>query len=311
MKRRRFLHAGVGLSCALAGCLNSINPSSSSSNGLPCPSSIPIAENADFEGEFKLQCNTDTESAAAAEDSIIVPSTRSASLDAETQFTLTNHREQVFNANFYNWHLQKYVEGEWHDTVGRRFSANAGGSLAPDESHSWSLSVRNDNLDQPVEPVRSDENLTVRALGPGTYAFLIVGSYGHRGQSWLANQPVIGYAAPFTLEGDQLELVPTDRVQQVDREGDTVVVTVGTDDPTSSVTVTKNTGTQTTTRDQQSEYITESVYGNPLLRDILAHFEPDVTCVTVRTTGVLGTQFHRGASFTYDNTTYEITAVNR
>lgn len=259
-----------------------------------------------------MQCNTDIESTAAADETALVPGERAVSLPAAaTTFTLVNNRDEAFNGNFYNWHLQKHVDGSWHETVARRFSAAAGASLAPGGSHTWSLSIRNDGLERPVEPVTADETLELRALGPGQYAFVVVGSYGGEGEPWRESQPVVGYAAPFTVEGDPLELTPTNRVQDVARDGETVTVTVGADDPDRSVTVTRRTEEEAPAGDQRTTYVTESVYGNPLLRDVLAQFEPGVERVTVRTNGRLGTRFHRGATFAYEGTTFEVTAVDR
>ncbi|RDI70812.1 hypothetical protein [Halopelagius longus] len=309
MNRRTFLRAGVALSCGLAGCLDSIRPpTSSSSDGLSCPSTVPRIENADFEGEFEMRCNAPTESETEPSDTALAPDSRSVSLpDAEIAFTLTNRRDRYFNANFYRWELQKRVDGEWYATVPTRAAANAGSSLAPDESHTWSVSVTNDNLGTPVEPVTADESLSLRALGGGTYAFLVVGSYGRRGQSPQENQPIIAYAAPFTLSGDALQLVPTNTVRDVTRDGNAVTVTVGGADSNGSVTVTKRPETDPSDDAVSAAYVTESVYGVPALRNALAHFEDGVEAVTVRDDDLFGTPLYRGLTFAYEGTVYEVT----
>lgn len=310
MNRRALLHAGVGLSCALAGCLDGIDPLSASSNDPPCPDTVPVIERADFDGTFRMRCNTADDSTTAAGETTLVPATRRLSLpDAATTVSLVNNRDEAYNANFYNWRILKHVDGQWYSAVARRFSPADESSLAPQESHTWSLSVSNDGLERPVAPVTSDEQLPVRALGPGRYAFVVVGSYGRHGQSMTDNQPFIGYAATFTLAGDDLELVPTNRVRSADRDGETVTVTVGSNDPDRAVTVSRRSSAQASNDALVTEHITETVYGNPLLRDVLAQFEPGVERVTVRTHGMLGTQLHPGATFAYGGETYEVTEL--
>lgn len=309
MDRRTLIKGGVALSLTFGGCLEGISPSSSS-DALSCPSTVPRIEYADFDGEFQMKCERPAESSTDAEGTTLTPDVRSVSLPhAETTFTLTNRHDQHFNANFYNWELQKRVGSEWYGTVGRKFSAGAGSSLAPGNSHTWSVSITNDNLGQPVEPVTGNESLSLRALGGGTYAFIVVGSYGNRGQSWGENQPLIGYATPFKLQGDALQLVPTNSVHNVTRKGSTVTVTVGADDPNRTITVAKRTETQTASERPPATYITESVYGHPTLRNILAHFDKDVEKVTLRTTDLSGSSLQPGLPFSYEGTTYQVTSI--
>lgn len=306
MNRRTVLHTGVALAIGLAGCLDGVGPRSPSSTPEPlsCPSTVPRIENADFDGEFRMECDAPTESETDASDTTLAPDARSASLpNAEIAFTLTNRRDRPFNANFYRWELRKRVDGEWHGTVPTRASANAESSLAPDSSHTWSVSIRNDALGKPVEPVTADASLSLRALGGGTYSFVIVGSYGRRGQSWVENQPIVAYAAPFRLEGDALRLVPTNAVRNVARDGSAVTVTVGADDPSGAITVTK----RPSGVDGGRTYVTESVYGIPSLRNALAQFEDGVDEVTVRTDDPFGSPLYRGLTFTYEGTAYEVT----
>lgn len=309
MNRRTYLRAGVALSCGLAGCLDSIGPLSSAQSGdLPCPSTVPRIENADFDGEFRMECATPGQSETEISRTTLSADTQSVSLpNTETGFTLANRHEQHFNANFYDWTLLKHVDGEWHGTVRREVPADAGASLAPGESHTWSVAVSNDDLGPPVDPVRANESPSLRALGGGIYAFVVVGSYGRESQSWVESQPIIGYAAPFTLEGDPLELVPTTTVRDVSRDGDTVTVTVGADDPHDAVTVQKRSDGDTPSEGEPITYLTESVYGIPTLRNALAHFADGVQRVTVRTGDSFGSPLHRGLTFTYEGTTYEVT----
>lgn len=309
MNRRTLIKGGVALSLPFGGCLEGFSPGSSS-DALSCPLTVPRIENADFDGEFQMKCERPAESSTDASGTTLTPDVRSVSLPhAETTFTLTNRHDQHFNANFYNWELQKRVDGEWYGTVRRQYSAGAGASLAPSDSHTWSVSITNNNLGQPVEPVNGNESLSLRALGRGTYAFIVVGSYGDRGQSWRGNQPIIGYATPFKLQGDALQLVPTNSVHNVTHKGSTVTVTVGEGDPNRTITVAKRTKTQTGSERPPAPYITESVYGHPTLRNILAHFDKDVEKVTLRTTDSSGSPLYPGLTFSYEETTYQVTST--
>lgn len=295
MDRRRFLHSGVALSCGLAGCLDGDGPSSLFAAS-PCPSTISRIEDADYHGEFRMECNT----------AFTLDETSRSLSDSGLLLDLSNQRDAYFNTQFYSWELLKHVDSEWYTVATPTIPATAGSSLAPGERYMYSVVVDNDFLENPVEPISGDKRLRFRALGGGTYAFVIVGSYGAQGASWSANQPFIGYAARFTWDEEAIPLVPTNTVLDTSREGETMTVTVGTDDPARSITVTRRPdGTPSEVR--HASYITESVYGQPALRNVLAHFDEGITTVTLRTDELLLPAFNPSGTFTYEGTMYEVT----
>lgn len=308
MNRRKLLHSSVALACGLAGCLDGQSPlSSSADEQLPCPSSVSRIERADYDGAFQMECSAGVPSETPSQSTALTPEKRSVTLSpAENSFTLTNRRETYYNSQFYNWELLKHVDGEWYSTVGRRFSASSASSLPPGRSHTWSITVTNDELGEIIRPVESDESIALRGLGGGTYAFVVVGSYGSQGESWSATEPIVGYAAPFTLKGEQLPLVPTNAVRHTSREGDSMTVTADSDDPRGYVTVAKRPD-GTPNEHSHRAYITESVYGTPAVRDVLAHFEEGVTSVTLRADRMLIPPFTPEMTLTYDGTMYEVT----
>jgi hypothetical protein len=306
MRRRRLLQGSIGVVGALAGCVDRFTPGAGS-DARACPSTVPRVENADYDGEFEMNCHRPGGSTPDGSGTALTADDRSASLpDADIAFTLTNGRDRHFDTNFYDWSLQKRADGEWHGVVARRVPADSESSLAPGDSHAWSVSIRNEDLGQPVEPVEADESPSLRALGAGTYAFVVAGSYGEAGRSMRDNQPSVGYARPFELDGDSLELVPTEAVEDATRDGDTVTVSVGVDDP-ETITVERGVDPSTPDDGRHTTLITETVYGRPTLRNVLAHFEEGVERVRLRTGATAGSRLRRGTTFSYRGTTYGVT----
>lgn len=279
MSRRQFLRSGSALLAAgLAGC-NALQPSDSTTTDSPCPTDVPAAVRADYRGDSRVYCNDGSESADA--ETVLRPSPRSGSLpDARVEFALENGREDHFNTA--RWDLRKRVDGTWYDPVVPR-TGRSQPSVAPGESHDWAVAVDNAELSSVVEPVEGDE-FSARALGGGTYAFLVSGSYGAADDRFVDNEPWVAYAARFSLDGDPLALEPTSSVRDVARSGDTVTVRATDGDPDLVVTVsTRDDAPTAQSEAARREVITEQLYGWPVLRDALAHFEDDVTEVVVET----------------------------
>jgi len=175
----------------------------------------------------------------------------------------------------------------------------------PRASHTWTVTVDNDDLDAPVTPVEANASLPLRALGGGSYAVIVVGTYGRAGASWRDNQPIIGYAGRFTLQGGPLPLVPTNTVRDVTRDGNAVTVTMGEVDSSHAITVARRASPATERGNEPPRYITESLYGHPVLRNALAHVEAGVERLTVRTNSIPDPAMVSGWTFSYAGRTYE------
>lgn len=302
MNRRQILHgSGTLLATGLAGCLGLLD-STATDEPPACPTTIPRLEQADYRGDSRVVCNDG--SGESDDETRLVPDPRSASLpDASLECTLTNGHDNHFNADFYAWSLQKRVDGEWHGTTDTASPAADRSSLESDESHTWTLTVDNTNLERVVEPVEAREDVTVRALGSGTYAFLIAGSYGEEGESPMVNSPQIGYAAQFTLEGDDLPLEPTTVITDVSRDGDTVVVQ-RTEEPSRVITLERT--------DEEADHhrtlITEQLYGEPVLRDGLAHAEEDADSIRIESSPGSASGLATRGTLEYRDELYSITS---
>lgn len=279
MSRRQFLRTGSALLAAgFAGC-NALQPPDSTTTGSPCPTDVPPAVRADYRGEFRVFCNDRSESADA--ETVLRPSPRSGSLpDARVAFALENGRDEHFNTA--RWDLRKRVDGTWHDPVVPR-TGRSRPSVGPGETHDWAVAIDNADLSRVVEPVEGDE-FSVRALGGGTYAFLVSGSYGAADERFVENEPWLAYVARFSLDGDSLALEPTSRVRTVTRSADTVTVRATDGEPDRVVTAsTRDDAPTAQSEAARREIITEQLYGRPVLRDALAHFEDGVAEVVVET----------------------------
>lgn len=277
---RRIVLASVGTITlgSLAGCAGRQNPETSPDNGeSPCPSSVPPADRADYDGESRVICN---DGATTADDSTqLTPDHRSVSLpDAHLAFRLSNRRETYFNAS--QWDLHKRVNKTWYDVPVpqiRTFEL----SLVPENSHEWLITIDNSDLHSVIQPVEGTD-VTIRSLGSGTYALTVSGSYGTQNESMVANRPWVAYAAQFSIEGEPLTVEPTTDVTDVQRDGPTTIVRATSEVPQWTVTVREVDEEATEERAElQRELITEQLYRHPILRNAIAHFEDDVTEVIV------------------------------
>ncbi|WP_232702423.1 hypothetical protein [Halobacterium wangiae] len=136
-----------------------------------------------------------------------------------TTFTLANDTDYEYHANFYGWKLSKRVHGQWFH-VAPQYWPQPLHMLPAGESHEWSFTV--DNSETPTGGSSSDSDVALAGLGGGEYAFTLQGWFplGDKDSFHVA------LGARFRLNGDQLELTPTDDVS-ASRDGDTVVVTTG------------------------------------------------------------------------------------
>ena len=305
MNRRQILRgSGALLATGLAGCLG-LQGSTSTDEKPACPTTIPRPVRSASQDDTRIVCNDGTDE-GSDDETRLVPDPRSASLpDASLEFTLTNRRDDHFNTNFYLWSLNKRVDGEWYMTTGAVYPGAAESSLGPDASHAWTVTVDNTELQRVVDSPEDRDDVTVRAHGAGTYAFLISGSYGKAGERPPTNSPQIGYAAQFTLEGDDLPLKPTEAVTDVSRDGDTVVVVRrGVDDPSRVITLERTDEAS----DRHRTLITEQLYGRPVIRDALAHADPDADRIRIESPADTTSEVRGWGSLEYRDEIYSVTA---
>lgn len=216
---------------------------------------------------------------------MLEPSTNAVSLPTgEIAFTLSNGTDRTFRTNFYSWAVYRWEDGRWHH-VAPTMTPDPLHSLPPGDSHRWTLTVDDTDLSKPSFRTQGTADVTVEALGGGTYAFAVDG--------WWADQeatPTYEHksvrAVRFPIEGDPLELEPSSAVTDVQREGDAVVVTATneraaqTDEDRPATFVLAH----DESADDPRQLITEQVYRSWPLRDALAHAGPDVAEVRVETT---------------------------
>ncbi|SFG79113.1 hypothetical protein SAMN04488063_2954 [Halopelagius inordinatus] len=194
------------------------------------------------------------------------------------EFALRNDTDARFAFNDYGWSVWKRVDGEWFH-VEPRYWPEPLRYLGPGESHAWTLTVDNDRLDgTPLSPVEGRRSVTLVGLGGGTYAFTVDG--------WFESEDYengVGFAARFELDGDPVELTPTDEVTETTRDGDTVVVATdadsGSDAQTVAFVVRRADGESGDGGDDVRRILTEQALRDRTLRNTLPFFEAGVETV--------------------------------
>ncbi|WP_049893407.1 hypothetical protein [Halogranum rubrum] len=207
------------------------------------------------------------------------PPTQQASLPGATfEFTLANDTDVRFETNFYGWSVWKQVDEAWFHVAPTAWPVPLM-TLESGESHTWTVTVDNSELHRDIMWVEGTEDLSLAGLGGGTYAFTIDG--------WFASQDYdqsLGFASQFVLDGDPVELVPTNEVTGTTREGDTVVVETSHgagDDSRRAAFVVERLGDESV-ESQESDVrrlITEQALRDRELRNTLPFFEEGVETV--------------------------------
>lgn len=204
---RRAVLAGAGLtfSTSSVGCTSWMHSGGPPRDEPPeCPPTIPHVEQADFDGEFRMECDHADEDDAPTDTSFDTDPRVAQLPDAEVTFTLTNRRDEHYNTNTFSWTIQKYVDDEWRVAVPALVPSDGHSSFAPRESHTWTVTFHGGSGEAtlPLEPVQGDDTITVRGLDEGTCAFHVHGSYGDPGAGQFGNSPIIAYGARFFLDSD-------------------------------------------------------------------------------------------------------------
>ncbi|WP_458187563.1 hypothetical protein [Haladaptatus sp. NG-WS-4] len=307
---RRTVLASVG-SALLAGCLTDSTPGGAGSSSTtttppktstqePTPTTTSNRTEPDLQVPSQNHCppfddrvqgvvcyeNADQETTLLVE-----PSKERATLQKATlSFTLSNETGATFTTNYYHWNVWKQVDGEWFHVAPRMWPEPAM-MLGSGGSHTWNLTVDNSDLGRALSRAEGTENVALAGLGGGTYAFGISGWFQ-------SHDDGIGVAARFDLDGDPLELTPTDDLE-----------VVGQDGGEKHVRSEHSNTTYVATRIEDSEQdairtIPEQVVRMTPLRNLLASFEEGVD--SVRLDGrdsYLGDEWQ---VFEYQGTTYRV-----
>ncbi len=278
---RRHLLGVVGAG-TLAGCLDtggltgpSNDPGESPGNGGdPLESSDPpddLPSSCPDYGDSvdRVVCYDDID---PQEDAYLEPSSRAVEDGGELEFTLINDGDDRLQTNFYNWRVDKHVDGEWHRVAPRAVNQPLM-SLDPGETHTWTVRIDNGGIEDGdgVEPTGGTAEIDLEGLGAGAYAF--------RGRGWFeadSHEDAIAFAATFELEGEPLVLTTTGAIDDTERDGDTLVARSDRGDPDDEYTrlgayELEVIGDANGVGEQEPvPVITEQVLRQPRLRDAIA-----------------------------------------
>lgn len=211
------------------------------------------------------------------------PAAQDASLPTATvDVTLRNETAVGLVTNFHHWGLWKRVDGEWF-YLAPQYWPEPAMSLDTGESHTWTLSIDNTQLDGDViQNGGSKDDISLVGLGGGTYAFTTHGNFATEDY-----EHAHGFAARINLAGDPVELVPTSDATGTTRDGDTVVVEVDRGDAGSErrvVYTMQRLSADATVDGEPRRVITEQALRSRVLRDTLSFFEEGVETVRLRDT---------------------------
>jgi hypothetical protein len=259
--RRRALLTAVG-GAALAGCLdgdsnggpNGTDPGDDGSNtdaddtddsnttddSTGTDGEIPLIASADLAGE----CPTYPDDHVVCYDAVFAherdvadfelvlePGSETVERGATIAFELSNRSGRRFATNFYNWRLDKRVDGEWFDIAPQEYPEPLM-YLDPGGTHTWRLTVAGDAVAE-GEPVDrggeiGTEDLSVEALGGGRYAF--------RARGWFEDgydDGTYAFGATFDVDAPTLSITPTNAITDTRWEGDILLAESDRGDPES------------------------------------------------------------------------------
>lgn len=208
MRRRALLGTLTATVLGTAGCLDRITPSGNvgdTTDESDCP---------DVADRVVCVPETGPDSAPIA----LTADSRSISLPATAEFTLTNGTAATLSTNYYAWGLWKRIDDEWHHLVPTMVQMPLV-RLSPGSSHGWTLTARHELPPEPGRDYASWESEgTVSGLGGGEYAFTIDGWFGD------SSEETVGFAVLLDVDAPELTLDPTERVTESSRDGEVVTV---------------------------------------------------------------------------------------
>jgi hypothetical protein len=154
--------------------------------------------------------------------------------------------------------------------------------LSPGGSHTWEFAAST----EPPEPTEGymasgEDGLDVHPLGGGTYAFAISGWFETQ-TATPTHEHQTAHAVQFDLDGPDLALEPSDRVQDHARDGSTVDVDARFADPHEEAREATFVLTRSPDADDAHNVVTEQAYRRWPLRDALAFAGDNVDEIRVR-----------------------------
>lgn len=143
--------------------------------------------------------------------------------DATVEFEAANTSSTTFRTNLYHWRLHKRVAGQWWD-LGVYFPLHEPYSLEPQESHTYTVTIDNGQLDRLAQSLSPSAtgSFTLVGVGAGRYAFSLVGRFENATSDR-------AFSTPFELTGESVEIRPEPGLETA-RDGDTVDVRRARDD---------------------------------------------------------------------------------
>ncbi|SDR14669.1 hypothetical protein [Natronobacterium texcoconense] len=313
---RRHLLALVGTSGVLAGCLEEfeLDPSpggggggatSVSSGGEDLPDCPAYGDRVD-----RVVCY-----GSGDDDHVFLePSERKAAIgDDSIEFTLRNESDRRLATNFYNWRVDKRVDGDWYRVAPLGYNQPLM-YVDPGESHTWTFTPTDEAIDGEDGRPRGSggtEDLEVPALGSGDYAF--------RARGWFEDErdeEILAFAATFELEGEPLEVTPSDVIESIDEKDGTLVARSSRGDPDGehhrlgAYELEVLESAPDDREDEPRSLIAEQLLRQPRLRDVLALArEHDVSSVRLEEYDASYPIFGSRSDgvYEYQGTYYEVT----
>jgi hypothetical protein len=257
-----------------------------------CPGYNHVAEVVCFE-------NIDTDDV----DTYLEPSGQSVTPEEAFTFTLRNGSDRILETNFYNWAVHRYVDGEWY-RVGPQEWPEPLMHLAPGDTHTWSVTVRNEGAlaGESVDGASGTDELSLQALGGGYYAF--------RARGWFedeTHEAATAFATTVELDADPISLVRTRAIETVTWEGDTLVAETSRGDPEKHTRAAYK--LERVDGEADRRLITEQVYRDDRLRDALAlahEYETDSVRLEEHTGSTPIFARSPEGRFTFQGSTYEV-----
>jgi hypothetical protein len=222
MDRRQLLALSGGLlTASLAGCVDDGTSPSKSSGG---DDEQPFIEHCPGPEDNRVICYNALGPGEGSPDpsavpGLLEPASETVGEGETVTLTLTNQSDGGMGTNFYDWSLQKRVDGEWFRIAPGGYPEPAMG-LSPGQSHEWSLTFDNSGIEdgRPVPSSSGSSTITVGGVGGGQYAFQTSGTLEIDGE----NETIV-FAAGFEFDRAPIELTPTDTITETTWDGDTLV----------------------------------------------------------------------------------------
>ena len=277
--RRSLLGLVAGGAVMAAGCLGDLSSDDGSTDDEPgSTGAYPRSRGSDTDELAPCPSAGDDERLVCydkhdpeVDPAVLVPSSRSVAEGETIDFTLENRADRTLSTNFYDWRLEKYVDGEWYH-VAPLFTNDPLMAVEPDHEHTWTMTVDNDGIEsgESLTHAGGTESLTVAALGGGDYAF------GARG--WFDDDIDDSYrfVATFALEGEDIAVTPTDSIVDTRVEADVSSETLVAESNRAEADDDHRLGAyelavlEDPGGDVDRRLITEQLFRNDQLRDVLA-----------------------------------------